>query len=58
MREKKANDAKMEDKEEHEEEILLVVLTENKEGKKIEWFLDSRCSNHMSGHKGVVLRVR
>jgi len=50
MWEKKANYAEME--EEHEEEILLMAIAESKEVKKNEWFLDSGCSNHMSGNKG------
>ncbi|KAJ1429972.1 Zinc finger, CCHC-type [Sesbania bispinosa] len=51
MWEKKANYAEMEDKEEQEDELLLMTFVDCKEGKKDEWFLDSGCSNHMSGNK-------
>nr|KYP74877.1 Retrovirus-related Pol polyprotein from transposon TNT 1-94 [Cajanus cajan] len=49
--EKKAHYAETEDKEEQEDELLLMALVECKEGKKGEWFLDSGCSNHMSSNK-------
>ncbi|XP_047172384.1 ethylene-responsive transcription factor 5-like [Vigna umbellata] len=36
---------------EQEDELLLMTFLELKEGKTDKWFLDSRCSNHMSGNK-------
>ena len=41
----------MEDKEEQEDELLLMTFVDCKEGKKDEWFLDSGCGNHMSSNK-------
>ena len=47
--EQKANYAEFEEK---EEELLLMSYVEKKHGEKEEvWFLDSGCSNHMSGNK-------
>ncbi|KAI5411610.1 hypothetical protein KIW84_056615 [Lathyrus oleraceus] len=52
--EKKANYAEFEEKD--EEEILLMYYVEIKHGEKEEvWFLDSGCSNHMSGNKRWLL---
>ena len=51
MWEKKANYAEVEDKEEQEDELLLMASTNSMKGKHNEWFLDSGCSNHMSGNK-------
>jgi len=49
--EKKPNYAEMEDKEEQEDELLLITFIDCIEGKKDEWFLDSGCGNHMSSNK-------
>ncbi|RDX99781.1 hypothetical protein CR513_17114, partial [Mucuna pruriens] len=49
--EKKLNYAKVEDKVEQEDELLLMAYVDFKQGKEDEWFLDLGCSNHMSGNK-------
>jgi len=52
--EKKINYAKVEDIEEQEkqeDELLLMAHVDVKHRMETEWFLDSRCSNHMSGNK-------
>jgi len=49
--EKKINYAEVEDKVDPEDELLLMASLDFKQGKTEEWFLDSGCSNHMSGNK-------
>ncbi|CAL8169494.1 unnamed protein product [Prunus armeniaca] len=36
-----------------EEEILLMAYIDNKESHPNTWYLDSSCSNHMSGNKSL-----
>ncbi|KAJ0880933.1 putative RNA-directed DNA polymerase [Helianthus annuus] len=40
-----------------EEEMLMAVSETLKEGKEKVWFLDSACSNHMTGHKSWFTRL-
>jgi hypothetical protein len=41
-----------------EEELLLMALVEENEAKRSDaWFLDSGCSNHMCGDKGMFLNI-
>jgi len=47
----KINYVEVEDKIDQEYELLLMTSLDFKQGKTKEWFLDSRCSNHMSGNK-------
>jgi len=49
--EKKANYTEVEEDKVEEDELLLMATTDLNEGNKTDWFLDSRCSNHMSGNK-------
>jgi len=55
--EKKANYAEVEDKVEQKDELLLMTSSEFKEGKNNEWFLDFRCSNHMSGNRNWFMQL-
>lgn len=49
---KEANYAELEE----DEELLLMAYVEEKEAKRSDaWFLDSGCSNHMCGGKGIFL---
>ena len=41
----------MENKVDQEDELLLMTYLDFKQGTTEEWFLDSGCSNHMSGNK-------
>lgn len=52
MWEKNANYAEVEDKVEQEDELLLMASVDLKE-EKDKWFLDSGCSNLMSGIKDL-----
>jgi len=49
--EKKINYAEVEDAVEQEDELLLMAHVDVKQQKEDEWFLDSGCSNHMSGNR-------
>ncbi|RDX99790.1 hypothetical protein CR513_17108, partial [Mucuna pruriens] len=45
------HEQRMTDKVEQEDELLLMAYVDFKQGKEDKWFLDSGCSNHMSGNK-------
>jgi len=55
--EKKANYAEVEDKVEQKDELLLMASSEFKEGKDNEWFIDSGCSNRISGNKNWFMQL-
>jgi RNase H-fold protein (predicted Holliday junction resolvase) len=51
---KETNYAELDD----EEELLLMALVEGNDAKRNDaWFLDSGCSNHMCGNKGMFLNM-
>jgi len=51
---KETNYAELDD----EEELLLMALVEENDAKRNDaWFLDSGCSNHMCGNKGMFLNM-
>jgi len=50
---KEANYAELDE----EEELLLMATTEKGVTRNNVWFLDSRCSNHICGDKGMFVEI-
>ena len=50
-------DANYTELDEEEELLLMVYIQDKKTKKKYVWFLDSGCSNHMSGNKDWFIEI-